>query len=335
MAVDSNRPEQLVAEESVRALVQALAELGGEAAPSELDGPAGLAASTRSKWLTRMREAHLVSGPKGRVQLTPEGWAAAGRLPALPGVQLALAEAIARWPTSAHRAFLRLAISAVVARYHLGAAANGHAGFITAGATGTGKTAVGRFVCDVFGLDPAAAIVGLPDRTGGEIPHRLRRARYLGRCDAGCPRSDERDPQLLLVAQPLHEGEAEVEDANKLPEDGGHSLELNQLVIDRLALALGSPLASLVPRQPQRDDSCDCCGQRRESTDRLDDREDIVPRHRTREPTSAPCAGDQRSNLIRCQDLRRVAPAVVRWRLARAVPLLRRRRAHSVARLTA
>lgn len=167
---DTTEFGRLLAEESVRALLQALVDVGGEAAPSELDEPAGLASSTRSKWLARLRDARLIGGPKGRVQLTPEGWAAAGRLPALPGVQLELAEAIDRWPTAAHRAFLRLSIAAIVSRHHLGeAVAQGHPGFVTTGRTGSGKTALARFVCDVFGVDQATAIVGLPDRTSGEI----------------------------------------------------------------------------------------------------------------------------------------------------------------------
>lgn len=167
-------PTELLENESARALLAALEQLGGEASPGELAAAAGLGPATVTKWLGRLREAALVEGPKRRIQLTPEGWAAAGRPAIAPGESLQLGEAIARMPTEAHRAFLRLALSATVARWHLGARRReAHAGFIAGGATGTGKTSLARFVSDAFGLDWALVRIQLRTATAGEVLGRL------------------------------------------------------------------------------------------------------------------------------------------------------------------
>lgn len=162
---------RLTAEPNVRKLLATLVELGGAAGAGEVATAAGLASSTCRKWLAQLRAAGLTRGRRGTVELTPEGWDAATLArAALPAGQLELAAAIAFWPTAAHQAFVRLAIAGVISRHHLGRSVRkGHPGFIATGRTGTGKTTAGRFVCDVFGLDQAVVVVGLPDRIGGEI----------------------------------------------------------------------------------------------------------------------------------------------------------------------
>jgi AAA domain (dynein-related subfamily) len=165
---------QLLESDSARRLLGALGQLGGQASPGQLADTAGLSASAVTKWLGRMREAQLVDGARRRPALTPEGWAAAGRPAITPGDSLQLGEAIARMPTEAHRAFLRLSLSAAVARWHLGARRReAHAGFIAGGATGTGKSSLARFVADALGLDWAIVHVQLRTATAGEVLGRL------------------------------------------------------------------------------------------------------------------------------------------------------------------
>lgn len=171
----------LVLEESARALLGALQGHGGVSTPGQLAEASGLAPQTVTKWLRRLRDVGLVDGPKPRPQLTHEGWAAAGGPRRAPGGETSLAEAIARWPSEQHRAFLRLGIAAVIARWHLGAQRpEGHPGFIAAGPTNTGKTSLAHFIADAFGLDWALARVLLRTAAPGELLGRLEREESAG-----------------------------------------------------------------------------------------------------------------------------------------------------------
>src|SRR6266508_2379641 len=66
-----------------RALLAALAELGGQAAPGEVGARAGLGHSAQARGLAELRAAGLAAGGKRTVTLTPAGWAAAGATAAL------------------------------------------------------------------------------------------------------------------------------------------------------------------------------------------------------------------------------------------------------------
>jgi hypothetical protein len=163
---------------SARALLEALRDIGGEASPAELAERTGIAASTISKWLGRLRGDGLVDGPKPRPRLTSEGWAAIERSQLqTAGGSLELGQAIERWPTEAHRAFLRLLVAAIVARRHLATQRpDRHPAFVAAGTTGSGKSSMAEFACRVFGIDPAAQIMLLSDCTRGAILGRTEHA---------------------------------------------------------------------------------------------------------------------------------------------------------------
>ncbi len=64
---------------------------------------------------------------------------------------------IEKLPTEHHKAFLRLLLSAIVAKHHLfNTCDQGWPSFIAGGPTKTMKTAIGSLVCKLFGWDPGA-----------------------------------------------------------------------------------------------------------------------------------------------------------------------------------
>ncbi len=173
--------EQVANQPTARVLLDALRELGGQAAPAAVGERAGVPTSTRAKWLRELREVNLVAGPKPLAHLTAEGWAAVGRPSPSPAASVELGTAIGAWPSEPHRALLRLALSAVVARFHLRTQRpQRHPGFILAGASGTGKTSLAEFICHVFGVDEVAQIVLLPERTTGEVLGRREHLEGVG-----------------------------------------------------------------------------------------------------------------------------------------------------------
>ncbi|MGI8749966.1 MAG: hypothetical protein ACR2J6_05350 [Thermoleophilaceae bacterium] len=163
-------PTELAQQPGPAALLQAL-RAGGEASPRELQLRTAKAPSTVSKWLSELRRTGLVDGPKPRPHLTAEGWVMADRRGgATAGGRRELDAAIARWPAEPQRAFLRMLVAAVAARWHLaGQRPQRHPGFVAAGPTGTGKTSMAQFVCEAFGLDAEAHVVYLGGRTAGEV----------------------------------------------------------------------------------------------------------------------------------------------------------------------
>jgi hypothetical protein len=97
-----------------------------------------------------------------------------------PGVSLlpALDAAIECFPAEALRAFARLQLAAVPARWHLvGEYSARWPGFISIGHTKSCKTAVASFVCAVYGLDERSAIRLLRRETPGSILGRRMRDR--------------------------------------------------------------------------------------------------------------------------------------------------------------
>jgi len=169
---------------SARRLLDSLGELGGAASPDEVGERAGLQKSSRSKWLGQLRDRELIDGPKHRVRLTLLGRSLANRSEPAAGVGVALDEAVEVFPTVWHRAFLRLALSAVVGRFHLShvpAFAGHHPGFVAVGPTGAGKSSPAEFVMAVFGLDRVAHTLWLPQQTPGSIFGRREAAEGGGR----------------------------------------------------------------------------------------------------------------------------------------------------------
>ncbi len=149
---------------------RALAALGGAATPGLVGKSAGLDSSGQARALNDLKEAGLATGNKARVELTAAGWdifLARRR----PDAGL-LDEALSMWPYR-HRAFLELLLSAVVARHHLVDVRGPHlGGFMAIGATGTGKSSMGRVACHLLGLDPVDHTLLVPEQTEGSVRGR-------------------------------------------------------------------------------------------------------------------------------------------------------------------
>jgi hypothetical protein len=159
----------------VFAAVRWLAAAGGAAGPGELGAALGISHTPRAGLLAELRRAGLIEGSQKRIRLTAGGWAYAGEDGA-EGAGPVLDVAGAGWPY-AHRAFLELLCSQMIARHHLAdSRTTGHLGFMAIGETGTGKTALGLLACHLFGLDAAAARRLLYTETAGSL---------LGRRESG------------------------------------------------------------------------------------------------------------------------------------------------------
>jgi hypothetical protein len=90
----------------------------------------------------------------------------------------ALRPALEYLPAEVLRAFTRLQLAAVPARWHLADTyASGWGGFVAAGLTKTCKTSIAKLVCRVYGLDELQAIRSLPHETPGSVLGRRIRDR--------------------------------------------------------------------------------------------------------------------------------------------------------------
>jgi hypothetical protein len=77
--------------------------------------------------------------------------------------------AVAGWPY-AHAAYIRLMVSVMVGRHHLGSVRrSGHLGFMAIGETGTGKTSPVEQVAWLFGLDPVSIRYLMSRETKGSL----------------------------------------------------------------------------------------------------------------------------------------------------------------------
>jgi hypothetical protein len=139
---------------------------------------AGLAPRTAQNALGRLVERGLAGREgKRRVWATGAGRAEAGA--GTPGVSLlpALDAAIGCFPAETLRAFVRLLVSAVPARWHLaGRYGAGWPGFIAAGPTMSGKTSAASLACRVWGLEELQAIQLAFRQTPGSLVGRRERA---------------------------------------------------------------------------------------------------------------------------------------------------------------
>jgi DNA-binding transcriptional ArsR family regulator len=173
------RPEELaarssaVAAENDRTVLAALAATGdhGMRPGAELDELVGLPPRTVRNALARLTGVGLVRRDgKRRVWATVAGRAEVGA--GTPGLSLvpALDAALECLPAEALRAFARLQLAAVPARWHLADTyAAEWVGFIAGGQTKSCKTSVGRLVCRAYGLDELLAILILRYETPGSI----------------------------------------------------------------------------------------------------------------------------------------------------------------------
>ncbi len=126
----------------------------------------------------KLRGLVVQDGQRGAVRSTTAGRTEVGAR--TPGVALtsALEVAIGHFPAEAQRAFVRLLLSGIVARHHLATEyPDGWGGFIVVGPTKTGKTAMARFACRLFGIDRQSAVRVLRDETPGSIFTRRQQAK--------------------------------------------------------------------------------------------------------------------------------------------------------------
>jgi hypothetical protein len=161
------RPAELAASSRLRAAendrvvlrVLVRADDGGLRPGQELAELTGLAASTTREALGRLVARGLARRDgKRRVWATSAGRSEAGAAARGPAVVPALGAALAVLPAEGLRAFVRLQLAAVVARWHLaGEFMSGWPGFIALGPTRTAKTWFAVFACRVFGLRARAA----------------------------------------------------------------------------------------------------------------------------------------------------------------------------------
>ncbi|MCU1670515.1 MAG: hypothetical protein JWP40_3442 [Blastococcus sp.] len=162
-------------EEQIETACRWLASVGGSATPGDIGAALGLGNRQRqSEVINALRAGGLVEGPKQRVTLTAAGWARFGVAEPV-GAGRALDAAVGGWPY-AHQAYIRLMVSATIARVHLGEARpSGHLGFMAIGETGTGKSSpVEYVVCSLLGLDVGEVVREVPAETPGGIRGRHR-----------------------------------------------------------------------------------------------------------------------------------------------------------------
>jgi hypothetical protein len=178
------RPDELAAHnreigaDNERRVLRVLVDAGdaGVAAGRELAELAGLRERT-----TREVVGRLVTRSLARRDGKRRVWATvAGRSEAAAGVSgvsaPAVAAAIGSFPSETLRAFVRLMLGAVIARWHLaGEYDSGWPGFIAFGPTKTGKTSVARLVCRILGLVQLQAIRSAYRETPGSLIGRRER----------------------------------------------------------------------------------------------------------------------------------------------------------------
>lgn len=160
-------------------LGEALIQLGGKASPGDAGRVAGVPERSRTRALDRLRAAGLVDGPKSQVRLTSAGWSRFTTVSEAVGAGEALEPALALWSDLglyAHRAFLELLWSALVARFHLAdSRTSGHLGAMALGETGTGKSALAGLTCSSFGLSLAEHTLYVPQQSVGSVLGRRQR----------------------------------------------------------------------------------------------------------------------------------------------------------------
>jgi hypothetical protein len=152
-----------------RAVLLALAK--GRLSPSELQERCALPEKTRRDATSRLESRGLIARDGRKwICLTAAGEAEAGA--ELPGLALSglLDGALSQIPAEGLRAFVRLMLSNVIARHHLGDhITDGWGCHVAVGPTKTCKTAMGEIVAEVFALDKVDAIRTASAETPGSL----------------------------------------------------------------------------------------------------------------------------------------------------------------------
>jgi hypothetical protein len=152
-----------------RAVLLALAK--GRLSPSELQERCALPEKTRRDATSRLESRGLVARDGRKwICLTAAGEAEAGA--ELPGLAMSelLDRALRQIPAEGLRAFVRLMLSNVIARHHLGDhVTDGWGCHVAVGPTKTCKTAMGEIVAEVFAIDKVDAIRTASAETPGSL----------------------------------------------------------------------------------------------------------------------------------------------------------------------
>jgi len=169
--------------------------LAGGVSPAEAVRALGRPERTVRAEFARLEEAGLARrvgrGPATRWETTGAALAGLVTPETVPGPP-DLGAWIARWPTAAHQAAMRLLITGTIARWHLGSVLRtGWGGLLIVGPTRTGKTTLATAAARVLGLDPLGVVRRLGETAPGEL---------LGRRRPGRRWTFEASP---LVGQPL------------------------------------------------------------------------------------------------------------------------------------
>jgi hypothetical protein len=204
----------------VEAAGRYLVEVGGEATSAEIGQGAGCTSTKmRGELLQRLAADELITRPPGRARLTPAGWARFSGQVLDVGAGDVVDQALAGWPT-AHRAFLELLLSAVIARHHLREVPDEHLGFMAIGETGTGKNAMADLVVHLFGLSPHLTRLHLPAQAVGAVLGRRERVEGGGYRLEASPVTrqpfvffdeiDKADPDVRKAAWSYFQGQREL-----------------------------------------------------------------------------------------------------------------------------
>jgi hypothetical protein len=157
----------------IDALGRWVAARGGSAPTGEAGAALGFDPNQQAAAVRGLRAAGLAKPGRLLVELTPLGLARFGGMERGSAGRV-LDEVLDGWPAG-HRAFVELAVCAVIARHHLRAERpSPHVGFMAMGGTGAGKSAMGVLVCRLFGLDPIAMTRQMPTMTENPLGRKVQ-----------------------------------------------------------------------------------------------------------------------------------------------------------------
>ena len=152
-----------------RVLAQLIAAGDSGLRPGELAGQTNLPRRTLSRAAARLKAAGLARRD-GKRRIWATALAQSQTQTDAPSFLPALQASIACFPAEAQRAFVRLLLSGITARWHLSARyPDGWGGFVLLGPTKTGKTSIAQYACRIFSLDSFASIRPLMQETPGSI----------------------------------------------------------------------------------------------------------------------------------------------------------------------
>ena len=177
--LDSSRPESNGSEEESdrplveqdgRVILDLIGSVNDSSSPAQVMAMTDLPPHRVTRALRRLRALGLVEGSQRTVRLSVSGWAALTPAPAPVGdFERAVTEVFEPWPA----ALVRLLADAVVARRLL-PDRSGRPAFAVYGLPGSGKTAIGVFLCRCLGWDSRTHVLELYRMSPGEVLGRRR-----------------------------------------------------------------------------------------------------------------------------------------------------------------